>query len=131
MIDTLIRMSSGYPDGGDCEILIEWLYGAFVDVSEMGSAFFHRTAGARVVFSACYKYNDELWKDWVAPYETFFLSKCVGVCTNYGDTSLSPEDFPRLYWSDNYEDLQKTKEDYDPQNFFSYVQSVVGNSVEM
>eukprot|EP01127_Copromyxa_protea_P012143 TRINITY_DN3129_c0_g1_i1.p1 TRINITY_DN3129_c0_g1~~TRINITY_DN3129_c0_g1_i1.p1 ORF type:complete len:691 (+),score=98.54 TRINITY_DN3129_c0_g1_i1:28-2100(+) len=124
LINTLLKMSTTYPDGGECEITVEWLYGAFTDVSEMVTAFFHRGAKLRLAFTCYFITNDQEWARWTASFDAYFLKRCLGVCPNYTDSSLSKKDFPRLYWGDNYADLQAHKAIYDPNNFFSYPQSV-------
>jgi hypothetical protein len=35
LINTLLQMSTSYPDGGECEITVEWLYGALSDVTTL------------------------------------------------------------------------------------------------
>lgn len=35
LINILLQMSTTYPDGGECEITVEWLYGALSDVTTL------------------------------------------------------------------------------------------------
>jgi len=42
----------------------------------------------------------------------------------YADVNLSPEEYPKMYWKENYGLLQEIKAKFDPQNFFNYPQGV-------
>lgn len=130
-------MMSTQPEGGECEITIEWLYGAFHDVSEMyvdgrfnlnlecnqlirGAAFYHRGAGVCLVYCCYFRSNSPQWASWTTSYDGYFLSKCLGVAPNYTNALLPKADLPRLYWGDNYMELQAAKAFYDPENFFDH-----------
>jgi len=43
---------------------------------------------------------------------------------NYPMSSLASDEYPRLYWGDNLERLVELKQKYDPDNTFSYEQSM-------
>jgi FAD/FMN-containing dehydrogenase len=108
---------------------IELWGGAISDVQHNDTAFAYRDALFNVgvqlyVFeesdSQSFKEQAEKVTAWwpsVAKYLT-------GAYLNYPMNSLGNDEYPRLYWGSHLERLMKVKRDYDPQNIFSYEQSM-------
>lgn len=42
----------------------------------------------------------------------------------YADDVLQPNEYPRMYWKENYSLLQEIKTNVDQQNFFNYCHGV-------
>jgi FAD/FMN-containing dehydrogenase len=115
----------GMFEGG---ISFDSLGGAVSDVAAADTAFVHRTALASIQFTAT-------WASMAsspdpAPFDAYVragrsaLAQWTGngAYVGYADASLT--DYPTAYWGANYPRLQSVKKQYDPQNVFTFPQSV-------
>ena len=115
----------------DLEPHIELWGGAVSDVDSSATAFPHRKAiynvGVQLVIpedssTSLLRFRQQVagvnaWWPKVAHYLT-------GSYLNYPMNSLASDEYPRLYWGDNLERLVELKQKYDPDNTFSYQQSM-------
>ena len=115
----------------DLEPHIELWGGAVSDVDSSETAFPYRKAiynvGVQLVIPEVSPTSQLRFRQQVSgvnewwPKVAYYLT---GSYLNYPMNSLSRDEYPRLYWGDNLERLVELKQKYDPDNIFSYEQSM-------
>jgi FAD/FMN-containing dehydrogenase len=118
----------GLVEGG---VSFDSLGGAVADVAPTATAFPHRRALALIQYTATWPSGSGSGPVAPAtPFDKFVRGERAALApwtgpsayVNYADSSLT--DYPSAYWGANYPRLQSVKRQYDPQNLFTFAQSV-------
>lgn len=128
-IETIRRHLEKSP-APDNLVQFETLGGAVSRLPVDATAFPHRAAQFSLQYQA-YWDDDGVEKehlDWVNAFRKDMLPHTRGAYVNYPDVDV--EDFGQMYYGENYRRLQAVKARYDPENFFSFTQSIRPQKVE-
>lgn len=129
--DIVTIMNAGIEEAPNLEPHIEQWGGAISDVPPSATAFPYREAvynvGVLLVMQdqeedSAQRFQEQVtsvnaWWPLVAKYLT-------GAYVNYPMNSLSRVEYARLYWGEHLERLVEVKQRYDPDDIFSYEQSI-------
>eukprot|EP01126_Amoeba_proteus_P041237 TRINITY_DN4426_c0_g1_i6.p1 TRINITY_DN4426_c0_g1~~TRINITY_DN4426_c0_g1_i6.p1 ORF type:complete len:594 (+),score=111.58 TRINITY_DN4426_c0_g1_i6:119-1900(+) len=119
-----IVATANHPVGGHCEVQIEFMSGAVTEVLPEDTAYPHRKKSVHVLLTSRYRTNEDTWKTWTKEFSNRVKEKSFGVCLAHADPGLSEEEYPSLYWGQNYPLLQHIKTSVDQHNFFNYPQGI-------
>ncbi|WP_147373071.1 BBE domain-containing protein, partial [Calidithermus terrae] len=122
-LQTLCAWMEKAPTGEDL-VQLENFGGKVADLAPHATAFFHRRAQFFLQYQA-YWSDDSAAEDhlsWVRGVRDALTPYTRGAYVNYTDADL--EDWPERYYGENYPRLQEVKQQYDPEDFFRFPQSV-------
>jgi hypothetical protein len=120
----LIKILDHAPSDYNSLIKVYSLGGAVSDVPKRKTAFFYRNAKYILDISSSWEENDEaaINKAWVAEGFKYIKRITIGSYVNFPYSRL--KDYEMAYYGEYVKTLERIKARYDPNNVFSFPQSI-------
>ncbi|WP_284646047.1 FAD-binding oxidoreductase [Paenibacillus silviterrae] len=123
-IDTIVDQLTKAPGGSTNMVSLDAYGGAIAGVAPQDTAFVHRKALFVLQYQAYWEKEADAAPNinWVERFRQVMLPYTRGAYRDYCDVMIP--DWPMAYFGDNLARLQRVKRLYDPENVFTYEQSI-------